>query len=342
MTIKKKIKFWLFKVIARFNQSNLQNKNINMHEVKRILIIRQDNRIGNILFITSLIELVNKKTNICPDIIAGEKFHTLLKSNPRIGTILVFKQRQFIKHPRELFRFFRSLKGTKYDLVIDCKNTFSFNNALLTLFSNARLKIGFSNPLSKIYLNYSLDMTNDNSMHESVYLTQPFIQYFNLDCEIPLMSYSFVNSVEKIEFNTNSKIVGIHIGGRNEKSICPHLVNQICAELQNNNMEILIIYGPDELEKSKRIIDRKNMMKIFPDSMDQLAQIINSTDLFITPDTGPLHIASALDKSIIAVFNTGNGKRYGPRNHHYSSIIQTNELSNHNIVNAILSNSLEK
>ena len=333
--IKKKIKASLFKFITRFNQHHSRNETLVLSDIKKILIIRQDNRIGNILFTTSLIELINQQTDICPDIIVGEKFHALLRNNQSIGTIYVYKQKQFVKYPWRFLTFMKTLKGMEYDLVIDCKSSFSFNNALLTVFSNAKQKIGFFNSQSHLYLDYSLELTNNDSIHESIYIAQPFIRYFSLNCEVPTMKYSFVNDQEMQAFKSDSLTVGIHIGGRHEKSISPDLVNQICAELQTGNTDILIIYGPDEVEKARLIIDRENMQKVFPASMDQLAQAINSADVFITPDTGPLHIASALNKRIIAMFNTKNWKRYGPRSQQPSLTIHTREFSTQEIVNKI-------
>ena len=339
--IKKKIKFALFRIIAGFNNHHLKNEKIRLHEINKILIIRQDNRIGNLLFITSLIELIRQQTAICPDIIVGEKYHSLLTNNQSIGKVHVFRQKAFTKRPWLYFKFISNLKSIDYDLVIDCKSSFSFTNAALILFSNAKQKIGFSNSLSEAYLNYSLELKNNDSMHESIYLTQPFLHYFKLTCEVPAMIYTLASTENNKVSDFDSIIVGIHIGGRNEKSICLNLVNHICAELQNTNTHILIIYGPDEIEKIRLINDGQNIIKIFPASLEQLAQSINSTDIFITPDTGPLHIASALNKRIIAIFNTKNWNRYGPRSQQPSLTIHTKNLSSRRIVNMIkLSSSL--
>lgn len=334
---KKKFKTSLFKFIAGFNQHHTRSEKLDLSQIKSILIIRQDNRIGNILFTTSLIELIYQQTYIRPDIIVGEKFHTLLQNNQSIGTVYVYTQKQFIKYPWRFFTFLKKLKGMKYDLVIDCKSSFSFNNALLTVFSNARQKIGFYNSHSHLYLNDALELKNNDSIHESIYIAQPFIRYFSLKCDVPAMKYTFAGNQQVQTLKSDTLTVGIHIGGRNEKSISPELINRICEELHKDSTAVLIIYGPDEVEKVRLVNDRQNLQKVFPASMEELAQSIDSTEIFITPDTGPLHIASALNKRIIAMFNTTNWTRYGPRSQQPSLTIHTGNLSHQAIIDMIRS-----
>ena len=318
-----------------FFDQQLNADNVDLENIKKTLIIRQDNRVGNILFITSLIELIHKETNSGVDVIVGEKFHTLLDNNPGIDNVYVYRQREFLHCPWKFIGFLKTIKRTNYDLVIDCKDSFSFNNALLTLFSKSKVKIGFTNPLSDRYLNYSLEMKNSNLMHESIFLAQPFIHYFSLNCEVPMMNYALLDCPKENITGSCLSVVGIHIGGRKEKSISPDLVNHICSVLLENNIEVLVIYGPDEIDKVQRITNRKNITKIFPTSMEQLAQTINSTDVFISPDTGPLHIACALNKRIVAIFNSNNSKRYGPRCQQTSLTILTDELPHDKVIKTI-------
>ena len=335
MSIKKKIKNSLFKILANLIKTDTAVQPIELRDIDKILIVRQDNRIGNILFTTSLIELIKQVTNISPDIVVGEKFHTLLEHNKNINQVYIYRQKQFARKPWMFFQFKRKLQLTRYDLVVDCKDRFSFNNAFITAMTNARCKIGFKNTYSDDYLNYSLELANNNIMHESVYLAQPFVRYFNLSDSIPSMRYDLYNSEAKVQNNVDAKIIGIHIGGRNGKSISPDLVNKITQKLDSENLTTLIIYGPDEFQKLKQISDTSNTVKFHPKSMRELSLIINTTDLFISPDTGPLHIASALDKSIIAVFNNDNSIRYGPMSSRQCLTINTDVDSQNQIVDSI-------
>ena len=48
------------------------------------------------------------------------------------------------------------------------------------------------------------------------------------------------------------------------------------------------------------------------DDLRKLLWILDGADLVISPDTGPLHIARALDKPVIGLYGYTNPKRLGP------------------------------
>ncbi|MBN1467406.1 MAG: glycosyltransferase family 9 protein [Fusobacteriaceae bacterium] len=326
------IKYFIFEKLALLQNKDKNKVHLKKEDIKSILLIRQDNRIGNILFITSLINLIEEELHIKPDVILGEKFNDILKNNPKINNILIYSQKKFLKNPILFFKFIKNIKRCHYDLVIDCKNVFSFNNALLTLFSNSQLKIGFKNLYSDKYLDYAVEVNDFQNLHETEYLALAFKNYFNIDRKVPKMSYYLNENIEKPILDEEKKKIGIHIGGRGSKSLNVDLINNILSKFKE--FDIKIIYGPDELEKVKLLKDNKNVEKIFPNSIDSLASLINSLDIFITPDTGPLHIASALNKNIIALFAGDDFHRYGPRTEKNTLCLNFSK-SNEEILNKI-------
>lgn len=202
----------------------------------------------------------------------------------------------------------------------------------MTLFSNSQLKIGFKNLYSDKYLDYAVEVSDSQNLHETEYLALAFKNYFNIDKKVPKMSYYLNENIEKPILDEEKKKIGIHIGGRGAKSLNVDLINDILSKF--TEFDIKIIYGPDELEKVKLLNDNKNVEKIFPNSIDNLASLINSLDIFITPDTGPLHIASALNKNIIALFAGDDFHRYGPRTEKKSLCLNFSK-SNEEILNKI-------
>lgn len=327
------IKYFIFEKLSSLQNRNKNKVHLKKEDIKNILLIRQDNRIGNILFITSLINLIEEELHIKPDVILGEKFNDILKNNPKINNILIYSQKKFLKNPILFFKFLKNIKNHHYDLVIDCKNVFSFNNALLTLFSNSQLKIGFKNLYSDKYLDYAVEVGDSQKLHETEYLALAFKNYFNIDRKVPKMSYYLNENKENQSYlNEEKKKIGIHIGGRGSKSLNVDLINNILSKFIE--FDIKIIYGPDELEKVKLLKDNKNVEKIFPKSMDDLASLIDDLDVFITPDTGPLHIASALNQNIVALFAGDDFHRYGPRTDKKSLCLNFSK-SNEEILNQI-------
>ena len=125
----KNIKYLIFEKLASTQIKKREKYQLKKEDIKSVLLIRQDNRIGNIIFITSLINLIEKELNVKPDVILGEKFNGILKNNPHINKLLVYSQKKFLKNPILFFKFIKTMKEKQYDLIIDCKNVFSFNNS---------------------------------------------------------------------------------------------------------------------------------------------------------------------------------------------------------------------
>jgi ADP-heptose:LPS heptosyltransferase len=102
--------------------------------------------------------------------------------------------------------------------------------------------------------------------------------------------------------------------------------------LTETDYQINILGGPDELELSEEfealIKQRKEALhyawlKRIPDfskvnnligqtSLLELAKVLKNTDKLFSADTGILHIAAALDTSIVSVYSITSEKRFGP------------------------------
>lgn len=95
--------------------------------VERILVIRQDNRIGNLILITPLLTLIKQKwPQGRLDVVVGGSFGSVIANHPDIHQIRIYDQLRFIRMPWRFFLFLRSLRKAKYDIVFDLKSAFSF------------------------------------------------------------------------------------------------------------------------------------------------------------------------------------------------------------------------
>ena len=111
-------------------------------------------------------------------------------------------------------------------------------------------------------------------------------------------------------------LIGIHPGGNWEYKLWDagnyaQLANALCKE---QNASILLFTGPDERELQT---ETAKMMDISPilvetDNLRHLASLIAACDVYIGNDTGPMHIAAAVDTPVIALFGSTNHHRSGP------------------------------
>lgn len=116
--------------------------------VKKILLI-QTAFIGDVILATPLIENIKEKFPECAvDILVRKGNENLLLGHPKLNEVLIWdKTKNKYLH---LFQLLKQIRKNKYDAVV-CIQRF-FNAGLLTAFSGAKEKIGFSkNPFSFLF-----------------------------------------------------------------------------------------------------------------------------------------------------------------------------------------------
>jgi len=87
------------------------------------------------------------------------------------------------------------------------------------------------------------------------------------------------------------------------------------------NMQVVLTGGNNPLEKdtAEKILSLCKMSEpvnlVAATSIDELVAILHLADIVLAPDTGPVHIASALGTDTIGLYASTNPDRAGPYNH---------------------------
>ena len=111
-------------------------------------------------------------------------------------------------------------------------------------------------------------------------------------------------------------LIGIHPGGNWKYKLWDarnyaHVANALAKKL---DAAILLFAGPNERELQNSVAE---IMEIPPtlvktENLRHLAALISACDVYIGNDTGPMHIAAAVDTPIVALFGSTNHHRSGP------------------------------
>ena len=138
--------------------------------------------------------------------------------------------------------------------------------------------------------------------------------------DFKVSQYNITNMGKKLsELNINKQsiVVGIHPGGMPSRRWA---IENFCELIGIINKEIdccfVITGGPSELilaEKLGEALPLRVINFINQLSIDQTAALIKRCNLFISNDTGPMHIAAILRTPLIALFGPGDIKRFDPR-----------------------------
>lgn len=147
--------------------------------------------------------------------------------------------------------------------------------------------------------------------------------------EIPALNFPLTdedqlfadNYINKLNLNKPARLIGLHAGCSTLKNHIhrrwsPESFSELSKKLlQDKNNKVLIFGGPEEAELKEKIsnnVNSENFIDIQTGSLSQTAALIQKTDLFITNDSGLMHIAAAMQRKIISLIGPTNSDFISP------------------------------
>ena len=117
--------------------------------------------------------------------------------------------------------------------------------------------------------------------------------------------------IKRVSIKHKKNIIGIHIGSGTIGKRWP-IEKWIKLFSILPQFNFYVFYGHKELEIIDKIQKNKNIMIISRSNLINEISKLQECDLFISGDTGFLHLAESLGVKVIALMGQTNPKRYGP------------------------------
>ena len=279
--------------------------------MKKVLII-QTAFLGDVILATPLIANLKLKFPQAEiDFLVKKGNEELLNNHPDLRQVFTFDKK---KKRSEILRLIQLFRKNKYDLVINLHRFAS--SGLLTVLSGAKRKIGFQkNPFSFLYSKaYPHQM--DQGLHE-------VDRNLNLisDLLIPTVRRpalypkdADLKSVEEFQKQAYYCLAPASVWFTKQ---APEAVwVQLMKQLNETGASIYLIGGPDDKNLLDQIIKTStvNAMNLAGKlSILQSAALMKGATRAFVNDSGPLHIASAMNTPVTAFFcSTVSDFGFGP------------------------------
>ena len=313
--VRKKIKSFFERVLYKIFPAPKEIK-INKEEIKSILLIRINYRIGNMLFITPLLSQIKRDMpDVKVDILVGAPFtKTLFSGFKNVQNVYDFP-RALLKNPIKLFGHILNIRSKKYDAVINI-NGGSTSDKLATLFAKATYKIAFCDDYSYSTANVCVRRKLPQTLHEAlkpIELISAFeiVPDYYMKLDISLNNEEFKKAKKELENligKNDKKVFGIFRNARNDKKLEDEFWMKLIQELKKLDKDIIFvdILSPDIPKKLQ-----DDMYEYSNKNLRILAAFMANLDAFICGDTGPMHLASASGVPTIALFKTTLPLLYG-------------------------------
>ena len=240
----------------------------------------------------------------------------ILRPHPSVDDVIVFHRKQ---GHRGVARLRRDMRQRSFDITLNF-NIYS-KSIFPTLFSRAPRRIGFERGRAKngVWLTANEHLPRAPRAHTQ----DMFLEFLDVLAmpRQPLQWLIPITESEKAEQETfflellDKPIIGVVVASANQKKDWtaeryPALVD---ALVEKFNAHVLLL-GERDQDIAKRIMSEARHTPVWAlgDSIRRLVWLIDGCNLIIAPDTGPVHIARALEVPVIGLYGHTNPWRVGP------------------------------
>jgi ADP-heptose:LPS heptosyltransferase len=294
--------------------------------MKRVLII-QTAFLGDAILASSLVESLHQAFPLYQvDILVKKENVSLFSRHPFIKNVIPFDKK--INRIVELFRLLRQIRTQKYDIVINIHRFFS--SGLLTAFSGAKIRTGFSkNPMSFRFTHkYQHQLSGDHEINRNFQLISflDLCQLRNPVLYIPEQDEQLV-SVHKNEPYACIAPASVWFTKQYPADKWIEFLDSVPADLK-----VFFLGSKDDIPTCREIISRsihRNSVILCGElSLLQSASLMKDAIMNYVNDSAPLHICSAVNAPVTAIFcSTVPSFGFGPLSSD-SQIVETDEPLN--------------
>jgi ADP-heptose:LPS heptosyltransferase len=270
--------------------------------LKRILII-QTAFIGDVILATALVEKLHDYfPNSEIDFLVRKGNQALLKNNPYINTVLVWeKGKKKFKH---LFLLKRAIKKNRYDLVVTAHRFAS--SGYLAAFSGAKHIVGFKkNPFS-FKFSHSIEHNLSSGLHE-VERNQLLIASITDEVARNPKLYPSIDDYDFVkQFQLGDYVCMAPASVWFTKQLPKQKWLELIQQYKSSNMSVYLLGGPNDVINNDYIqasAFQKNVVNLAGKlSFLESAALMASAKMNYVNDSGPLHMASAMNAPVTAFF----------------------------------------
>lgn len=311
---------------------------VDLQKLKKVLLIRVDPRVGDVLLTTPLLRALKKgmpETRVDFLVAAGkEKLVEGLADR-----ILTFRKKDFFRHPVRFWSTVLKIRSERYDAVIDASHwhTVSFTSAALAYFSGAPVRVGHLRGRSELFLTHPVpkNPANDREVPSKLELLTPFgleTAGEAMETTVDSVGQKLLNDPgEKFPEAADghlplSKALQDALGGldyiafnpgarKADRRWSPEGFGRLASCLAEcTGLVPLILWGPGEEKIADEAAAASGGKAVLapPTDLAMLAACFRRSRLVITNDTGPMHLAVAAGARVLAVFTFEDGPRWAP------------------------------
>jgi heptosyltransferase-1 len=218
---------------------------------------------------------------------------------------------------RDMLSCMREVRAMKYDVALDLQGT--IRSAMATRLSGAKTRIGSTEPREAPARRFYTKQVSPQGSHviEHSLALASAVAADDLDYEAPLFPQDHATeawadrSCASIGF---APLAIVNPGaGWGAKCWPADSYGELARALADRGMAVMVNYGPQEEALAEMVREASEQAaRPVKCTVSQLIALTRRASLFVGGDTGPMHLAAALNVPVVALFGPTRPERNGP------------------------------
>jgi ADP-heptose:LPS heptosyltransferase len=320
---------------------------VPLDTIRNVLVIRQHNQLGDMLCAVPLLRALRERL---PEafivLVASPVNYEVMLHNPFVDEVLLYNKFQFLRSPIHLVRFYRKLRERRYDLaVVPSTVSMSFTSDSMAYLCGARYRIGASslNGVENVAACFfNLPVAAQWKPEASIHQTErnlEFVRRIGIDTDDLSVVIRLTDEEKKSadEFlrphlKKNQIAIGFHPGAGKPQNRWPAgRFARVAERLASGTDALLVITaGPMDDEPVRQMVEkiRARYLLVKGKSVREVAAIIDRLLLYVTNDTGVMHVAGATSTRVLALFGASDPYQWAPRSPRHRFLVASDREIN--------------
>jgi len=224
-----------------------------------------------------------------------------------------------------LIRIISKLRKEKFDLILDARG--DFRNNVLSFVIGAERRLGYTWTGGSYFLTDTPELDYKNRHRVDAWVGLLDLIELKVTSPKPNLDISdkevrwTEDYLESQGVKKSDLLIGIHPGARIKTRCWPKDRFAKLAEYLKDNYTAQIIVFEEPQGYGGDILIKNDFIKVKP-SLREMMVLIKHLTLFICNDGGPMHIATALNTPVVAIFGPTNPDWFGPLGDRKSIVIK--------------------
>jgi lipopolysaccharide heptosyltransferase II len=296
------------------------------------LLIIKISSIGDVILSSAALRAIREKFNPSTtfrvdnykiSFLVGEESKDLLIGCPYIDELLISDFKNKDKGLSGLLKLGKQLRKKNFDIVIDLQN--NRKSHILSGLSLALNRYGYDNRKFGFLLNHRI--RDEKPKLDPVTHQFRILKMLDIDLKDPHLELwpsakdeLYIDEFLKSQWlSPHQKLIGINLSASSKwvsKNWPGQRVIKLCEELARRDIRLVITGTQKDLEIAQTLLNKVEDIKPInacgKTTINQLACLIKRCNVYISPDSAPLHIAAGMSVPFVALFGPTDPIRHLP------------------------------